>query len=193
MLSACPLLKVVYFQRKHCRAYRKPASMPFQPALYLEKSLKDSWPVKRNFIFSPQIISFVPLCPCRLSTELEKFVCAYVHVWACVVYRLLSPVMQHGFSQYSFSLPAWKSSSSQWSSQLGSQTGSLQAAPGGKVCCLWAHKHCHSVKLPSSSKGYRVIRYTGEINSSAPEKSRTQLPHLLVHITHSLPLWWRIM
>lgn len=101
MLSACPLLKVVYLQWKHCRAYLKSASMPFQPALSLEKSLKDSWPIKHNFIFSPQITSFVPLWQCRMSTEVEKYlVCVCVHAWACV-YQMLCAVILHRFGQYS--------------------------------------------------------------------------------------------
>lgn len=125
-------------------------------------------------------------------------VCVYVCGCACVYEHVLFTSCFALWSNMSsvntlFSACVKIQLSSQWSSQLGSQTGSLQAPPEGKVCCLCAHKHCHSVKLPSSSKGYRVIRYTGEINSSAPEKPHTQLPHLLVHITHSLPLWWGIM
>lgn len=54
------------------------------------------------------------------------------------------------------------------------------------------HKHCDSVRLPSSSKGCGFIRYTGEINSSAPEKSRTQPAHLPVHKTHLLTLQRRL-
>ncbi len=119
-------------------------------------------------------------------------VSACVHVWACVVYQQLCPAIQHSFSQYSLPACIKILLSSHRSSQLRSQTGRLRA-PVGKVCCLCAHKHCHFVKLPSSSKSYRVIRYTGEINSSAPEKSCTHLPHLPVHITRSLPLWWGIM
>lgn len=45
-----------------------------------------------------------------------------------------------------------------------SQTSSLHAIPVGKVFCLCAHKHCHSVKLPSSSKGYRVIRRNKQLS-----------------------------
>lgn len=195
MLSACPLLKVVCLQRKHCRAYLKPASMPFQPALSLEKSLKDSWPIKHNFIFSPQIISFVPLwhADCPLSWK-SMCVCACACMYEHVLFTKRFALWSNVGSVNTLFLACMKIQlSSHSSSQLGSQTGRLHAAPVGKVCCLCAHKHCHSVKLPSSSKGYGVITYTGEINSSAPEKSRTQLPHLLVHITHSLPLWWGIM
>ncbi len=192
MLSACPLLKVVCLQRKHCHAYLKPASMPFQPALSLEKSLKDSWPIKHNFIFSPQIIC--PSVACWLSTELEKYVCVRACMCEHVLFTSCFALWSNVGSVNTLFLACMRIQLSSLSrSQLGSQTGRLQAAPMGKVCCLCAHKHCHSVKLPSSSKGYRVIRYTGEINSSAPEKSRTQLPHLLVHITHSLPLWWGII
>lgn len=78
------------------------------------------------------------------------------------------------------------------SSRLGCQTSGLRAAPVRMACRLCAHKHCHSVRLPSSSKGYGVIRYTGEINSSAPEKSRTQPAHLPVHKTHLLTLQCRL-
>lgn len=162
-------------------------------------SLKDSWPIKQNFTISPQIISFVPLWSYRLSTELEKYACVSVYVfvparvWACVVYQLLCPVIQHGFSQYSFPRLHENTAQQPLKQPARKPDRRLQASPSGKVCCLCVHKHCHSVKLPSSSKGYTVIRNTDEINSSAPEKSRTQLPHLPVHIAHLLPLWWGIM
>lgn len=60
MLSGCPLLRILYLWWQHCCACLKPASMPFQPDLSVEKSLKDTWPIKKNLILLP-IISFVLL------------------------------------------------------------------------------------------------------------------------------------
>lgn len=134
---------------------------------------------------------------CPLSWKSTCVVC--VHVCPCVhvptehVLFITACFSQHGFSWYFLSLPAEFQLSNHSCSQLGSQTSRLQAAPVGKKCPLYVHKHCHSIKLPSSSKGCRVIRHTGGINSSALENSHTQLPHLPVHINHSLPLWCGIV
>lgn len=165
-------------------------------AISLKNALNDSWPTKHLFIFSVQIISFVPLWHCSLSTEMGKKVC----VPACTHAHLLFTGSDLTRIQSIFFSPsAWKASqsaqqpASQAAGKAVGQTQSTQAAPLGEVCCSCARKHCYSVKPPLSSKGYRVIRYTGDINNSAPEKLCTQLPHLLAHISHLLPLWWGLI
>lgn len=188
--SIClPFVQGCLFAKKTLLCLTKTCHCHFNLPCFLE-TLKDSWPIKHNFIIFPQIISFVLLWPYILCTDSEKWcLCVCVHVWACIVYQLLCPMIQHGFCQYSF--PSLHDPAQQPVRKPDRQPTGVSCGKSALPLC--AHKRCHSVKLPSSSKGYRVIRYTGEINSSAPEKSRNQLPHLPVRISHSLPLWWGIM
>lgn len=188
--SIClPFVQGCLFAKKTLLCLTKTCHCHFNLPCFLE-TLKDSWPIKHNFIIFPQIISFVLLWPYILCTDSENDVC----VCACMYERALRTSCFALWSNMGFVSTLFPACMIQLSSQLGSQTGSPTGVSCGKSALpLCAHKRCHSVKLPSSSKGYRVIRYTGEINSSAPEKSRNQLPHLPVRISHSLPLWWGIM
>lgn len=191
MLSACPLLKVVYLQQKTLLCLSKTCVDAISTFPLFGRNLwETAEPLNIISSFLPKSfhLSLCGHADCPLSWK-STCLCVLARVRACMYEHVLFTscfALWSSMSSVNTLFPACIKIqlSSHSSSQPGSETGSLQAAPVGKVCCLCAHKHCHSVKLPSSSKGYRIIRYTGEINSSAPEKSCTQLPHLLVRITH---------